>query len=60
VAQQIQREKAFEASQKIGANRLSKRQRGDATKTQTSAVEKEGDKQESKEEVPNVISSMFN
>jgi hypothetical protein len=31
----------------------------DATKTQNNTIEKEGDKPESKEETPNVISSMF-
>ena len=57
---QIKREKEFEASQKVGVNRLTnmRRTRGkEASKTQNSAIEKEV--VESKEETPHVISQMF-
>ena len=59
---QIKREKEFEASQKIGVNRLTNMRRtrgkGEAAKTQNSAIEKEV-VESSKEETPNVISQMF-
>jgi hypothetical protein len=61
VMMQIKREKEFEASQKVGVNRLNNMRRtrgkGEAAKTQNSAIEKEV--VESKEETPHVISQIF-